>query len=371
MKIMIVMPLGEQRGGGELTLLHLMQQGQNMGISWLVIFLVDGPMVTQIRALGVEVFVVPGGRMREIHVVMRAIFKIASIARREKADLIFSWLGKAHLYSSLAAILAGKPALWFQQGLPSKNSRVDRLATLLPAAGIFTCSQTSADAQAALSPKRQTVVVYPGVELERFDPTILSSSKDLRSSLGLPPKGAIIGIVGRFQRWKGIHVLIEAMPTILEKHPDTTCVVVGGKHSLEAEYPDFIDERIAALGLKNRVVLAGMQSNVQEWMQAMDIVVHASDREPFGLVVIEAMALGKPVIAGDSGGPTEIITNGINGLLAPYGDSDALAKAVIRYLDDPQYAGEVGVRARIRAQEFSTQHFANSFVKAIREVLPN
>ena len=68
----------------------------------------------------------------------------------------------------------------------------------------------------------------------------------------------------------------------------------------------------------------------------MDVIVHASDHEPFGIVVIEAMALGKPVVAGDAAGPTEIITDGVNGLLTPYGDAAALAQ---RRLPLPGAAG--------------------------------
>ena len=94
------------------------------------------------------------------------------------------------------------------------------------------------------------------------------------------------------QRWKGIHVLIEAMPIILKAHPDAHCVVVGGRHALEPDYPEFVQAKIGDLGLEAQVTLVGLQHNVPEWMQAMDVIVHASDHEPFGIVVIEAMALG-------------------------------------------------------------------------------
>ncbi len=369
MKIAIVMPLGEQRGGGELMLLHLIQQGRDSGVDWLVIFLEDGPLVTQISDLGAEVRLVPGGRFRYFNQVVSAVTKIASILRNENVDVVFSWMAKAHLYSSPAAILAKKPAMWYQLGLPANSSRIDRIATWLPAKCIFACSQTSANAQAALSPRRPMQVVYPGVELERFDSSKLQSPTDTRKKLGLPLTGPLVGLAGRFQRWKGIHVLIDAMPAILKKHPDAVCVVVGGKHDLEPDYPSLVDSRIEAHGIKASVILTGMQSNVQEWMQAMDVVVHASDREPFGIVIIEAMALGKPVIAGDAGGPTEIITDGVQGLLTPYEDPLALSRAVNRYLDDPEFACEAGKRARIRAQDFSTKKYAQNFIAAVRSGL--
>jgi glycosyltransferase involved in cell wall biosynthesis len=101
-------------------------------------------------------------------------------------------------------------------------------------------------------------------------------------------------------------------------------------------------------------------------MQAMDVVVHASDNEPFGMVIVEAMALGKPVVASNTAGPTEIITAGLNGQLTPFGDAAALAAAILRYLDDAPFARRVGAAARQRAEAFSSKAFAAHVVEALR-----
>ncbi len=366
MKIAVIMPLAEQRGGGELSLLHLMQQGQGLGVEWLVVFLADGPMVEQVRALGVAAVVVDAGRLREVPRYLAAVQRIARLARRKNVNLIFGWMNQGQLYGGPAARLAGIPAAWYQIGLPLLPGWNDRMATRLPALGILACSQAAADAQARLTPARPLRVVYPGVELERFEPEQLPSPPEARRRLGLPMTGPLIGIVGRLQRWKGMHVLVEALPEILQAHPDAHCVVVGGDHALEPDYPPFLQERISTLGLTDKVTLAGLQKNVPEWMQAMDVFVHASDHEPFGIVVIEAMALGKPVVAGNAAGPTEVITDGVNGLLTPYGDAPALAQAVLRYLDDPEFARQAGAAARKRAQEFSTRRYAENCVAALQ-----
>ncbi len=369
MKIAIIMPLAEQRGGGELMLWHLMQQGRNADVEWVVIFTEPGPMVAQVASLGVETHVIEAGRLRQAARFVGTVLRIAALLRRTQADAVFSWMSKSHLYGSPAAALARIPAFWYQLGMPSGQSRLEMAATLLPASGILACSVAGARAQARMLPPRPLAVVYPGVELERFDPACLPTPAEARRRLGLPPSGPLIGIVGRLQRWKGIHVLLEAMPEIVKRYPDAHCVVVGGRHELEADYEAYLQQRIEALGLGQVVMMAGLQSNVPEWMQAMDIVVHASDREPFGIVVIEALALGKPVIAGNAGGPTEIITDGVHGLLTPFGDADALAAAVLRYLADPAFAREVGQAARERALEFSTQQYARSFIAALTRLL--
>lgn len=371
MKVVIVMPLAEQKGGGEKRLLDLMQQGRNAGVEWLVIFLEDGTMVQQVQALGIEARVVHSGRLREPHNFIAAVVKIAYIARRERANVVLGWMWKAHLYGGPAAVLAGLPSLWSQLEIPSNKNLLKRIANILPARGVFSNSKAVKESQSQIWPRRPTRLVYPGVELERFDPSIMPSQENVRRKLGLPSDGPLIGIVGRLQRWKGIHVLVEAMPRVLQRYPDAHCVVVGGKHDFEPDYENYLNERIAALGLGDRVIMSGLQRNVPEWIQAMDVFVHASDNEPFGIVVIEAMALGKPVVAGAAGGPTEIITDGVNGLLTPYGDADALATVILRYLDNPEFARSVGAAARERALDFSTQRYAQKFIEAVRDFVPS
>jgi glycosyltransferase involved in cell wall biosynthesis len=370
-KILMVMPLAEQRGGAELLLSHLMREGDSLGVCWRVVLLQEGPMAAQFRALGIPTTVVRAGRLRQGRRFVAGVLRIAAMARRERADLIFGWMTSAHLYGSLAGLMSGIPSLWFQHGFPSERSGMDRAATMLPARGILTCSKAVAQAQAQLRPSRPTRVVYPGVELNRFDPASLPTPLEARRRLGLPTRGPLIGIVGRLQRWKGMHVLVQAMPEVLRPYPSAHCVIVGGNHALEPDYPTYLNDQIAALGLGGRVTLVGLRRNVPDWMQAMDIIVHASDREPFGMAVVEAMALGKPVVAGDTGGPTEIVTDGVTGLLTPYGDAAALTAAILRYLDDRELARRVGAAARERALQFSTRRFARSFLAAVNELLCN
>lgn len=371
MKVIIVMPLAEQRGGGEMMLWDLVQQGRNAGVEWLVIFLEDGPMVEQVKSLGIDARVVESGRLRQIHRFIGAVLRIAAIARRERADIIVNWMWITHISGGLAAMLAGLPAVWYQLEVPSDKTWLVRIATLIPARAIITLSRDGKQAQAEIWPHRPTPLVYPGVALDRFEPNALPTPEEARRKLGLPLHGPLIGIVGRLQRWKGMHVLVQAMPKILQKYPDAHCLVVGGKHDLEPDYEDFLKAEITALGLKDQVIMAGLQRNIPEWVQAMDVFVHASDNEPFGIVIIEAMALGKPVIAGSAGGPTEIITDGMNGLLTPYGDAEQLAIAILRYLDEQEFAQSAGVAARQRALDFSTQNYAQNFISAIRSVMPS
>jgi glycosyltransferase involved in cell wall biosynthesis len=166
-----------------------------------------------------------------------------------------------------------------------------------------------------------------------------------------------------------MHTLLRAMPQILSTYPDAHCVVVGGRHAMEPDYPDLLRDIVRQARLEAHVTFAGFQKNVPDWMQAMDVVVHASDHEPFGIVVIEAMALGKPVVAGASGGPPEIVTEGKDGLLAHFEDSSHLGAQILRYLDDPALAAQIGRQARRRAQFFSPRQYAERFLTALTAMM--
>lgn len=367
-RVLLVMPLGEQLGGGEMMLRQLLQHARDGRVEWIVVFTRDGPMMDEARALGYETHLVPAGRMRQLGRRWFAIRAVARLARERKVSMIFGWMVASQVIAGPAAMLAGVPAAWYQVGLPEPDW-LDRLATLLPARGILVLSRDCAEAQSRVWPRRPLRLVYPGVSLERFDAARAETPGAARHALGLPPTGTLIGIVGRLQRWKGMHVLIDALPAVRARHPGARVVIVGGAHELEPDYPAVLSAQVTRLGLEGSVIVAGFQTDVPRWMQAMDVIVHASDREPFGIVVIEAMALGKPVVAGAAGGPAEVITPGVDGLLAPFGDAAALAQAVLQYLDDPALASRCADGAARRARDFSADRYAHAVGDAVLDLL--
>jgi glycosyltransferase involved in cell wall biosynthesis len=376
LKVAIIMPLAELRGGGEMSLWDLMQYGRDQGIEWLVIFLEQGPMQKDLQALGIETRVVESGRLRQPHRLLKALYQIATLLRQEQIQVVVGWMTKAHLYGGLPALLAGVPILRHQLCIPSHHNWMtgiggwmEQLAAWIPTQGIIAVSNEGMSAQRQFCPTCPIELVYPGVALERFNPDRLPHPPQLRQQLGLPLSGPLIGMVGRLQRWKGMHVLIEAMPQVLQHYPEAHCVIVGGEHSLEPGYVNDLKQQIKTLHLNEKVILAGLQHNIPEWMQAIDVIVHASDNEPFGLVIVEAMALGKPVVAGDRGGPREIITPGVNGLLSPYNDPDRLAAHILQYLNDPVFARQMGVAARQKALSFSSDRYATRFIQVMRRLI--
>lgn len=367
MKLLVVMPSGISRGGAEEALLQLARERQAGNFELTVVFLENGDLPALIRATGADVTILETGRLREIGRTVRMVATLRRLILEQKPDLVLGWMTKGHLYGAAAAALAHTPAAYFQMGRPD-GGRIDLLARHLPAVGALGCSDYVAREQQKCVNHRVIGVplAFDGNRIERA--TSLNPG-EAKKRFDFDPARPLVGIVGRLQRWKGMHVFVAAVAEVLKKHPDCQAVIVGGKHDLEPDYADELDRVIASSGLTNRIRMAGPQRDAAEWMQAMDIFVHASDHEPFGIVIIEAMALGKAVIATREGGPSEIIHPDIDGQLTPWNDAHALARAILRYLDDPAFALRCAAAARQRALDFTVPMYVRRLRKALDELL--
>lgn len=163
--------------------------------------------------------------------------------------------------------------------------------------------------------------------------------------------------------------MLTAVADLVADFPELGVLVVGGEHPLEPEYGPWLRGFARELGLADRVRFTGYQANVAEWMAAMDIVVNASRGEPFGMAIVEAMALGKAVVGPRDGGPLEIVRDGEDGLLVPPGDSVSLAGALRRLLEDPSERARLGREARRRARAFSPARLAEATATVLRQVV--
>lgn len=368
MRVVIVMPSAHLHGGAEEALIHLLKYREAAGFSSvLVVLLEEGELKEVFEKTGVQVEVVDSGRLRQPWKIVTAILKIRDLITEHRPDLVLGWMTKAHIYGGAAARMVGVPAAYFQMGLPD-NGPVDRLSRVVPAAGALTCSNFAAILQQALVHHR-VIGVPLAADFTRFSEAEKQSPEEVRRRLGLDPDRPIVGIVGRMQRWKGMHVFVDAMARVFEKVPDAEGVIVGGMFKLEPDYEPWLRAKVRELGMEEKIRMVGVQRNVPEWMQAMDVFVHASEREPFGIVVIEAMSLGKPVIATKPGGPEEIITDGVDGQLVTWNQPEELAAAILKYLQDPDWARSVGQRAMQRSQEYTMEKYAARVGDAVRKLV--
>lgn len=185
----------------------------------------------------------------------------------------------------------------------------------------------------------------------------------IRERHGLGPTEVVAGVFGRITPWKGQRELLEALATITGECPALRLLVVGDDSDTHGHaYLDEIRRLAAGPQLAGRVIMAGYQADAPGYYAAVDMVVHCSiEPEPFGRVVIEGMAAGKPVVAMAEGGPPEIITHGADGLLVVPRDRAALAAAIERLAMDPDLRRQLGqgglatVMARYSPTEIAAQ----------------
>lgn len=363
----IVMPLADQRGGAELALVHYLAGVERSRRSEVfVCYLQEGPLADWTSAAGFRTAIIPSGRLREPWSAARCIYGLSRWLRQNGIRVVVSWMNKAHLYVGPAALLVGVPAVWWQHGVP-RNGGLDLAVTLLPARRVLACSDAAARAQRKVFGQRADLrTIYPPVDLELL--ARIGNAQQSRASLGLPGDRLIVGIVARLQRWKGVHVFLEAARELLSRRSDLLFVVVGGPHPLEPDYALSLERLARELGLADHVLFCGYQANAPQWMSAMDVVVNASFGEPFGMVIIEAMALGKAVVATRLGGPTEIITDGVDGLLVAPGSVAELAGAIRRLLDEPGLRTSLGRAAHGRAQSYAVPRFVLEVTSSLHEI---
>jgi glycosyltransferase involved in cell wall biosynthesis len=204
-------------------------------------------------------------------------------------------------------------------------------------------------------------VIHNAVEFSEFSQAY--DPKSVRREFGWNDHNRIIGLVGRLDWWKGHDYFLEAMSDICHKVPDVRGLIVGEPQDTprNQEYYQMLRSLTKSLDLEEKVIFTGFRSDVPRLMSAFDIVVLSSSRpEPFGRVVIEGMAAGKPVVATAAGGVLDIIEDGLNGLLVPCQDSKALARAIHWLLDNKSQAQQMGAAARKRVtQKFTlSKHVA-------------
>jgi glycosyltransferase involved in cell wall biosynthesis len=359
----IVMPLAQQQGGAETLLMYLLRSKSKTD-TYVCAFLEDGPLVAEVRALGISASVFPATRISDPVNYPLTMLRLARWMRQKRLAAVLSWMPKAHLYAGPAALLAGVKALWFQHSIPDA-SRINRIITGIPSKGILCCSGAAKAAQDAISPRRPSEICYPGVHLP---PSGSIEASFARKQLDLPLDAPIIGMIARLERWKGGHVFLEAARILCTMRTSVQFFIVGGPHPRDPGYAEELQVLAAQPSLRSCFRFVGQipASEVFLWQAAADVIVHpVTGEEPFGMAIVEAMGMGKVVVASDAGGPREIIRSGVDGFLVPRGDPNALAIVTGRLLDFPEERKFVEHQALQRAHHFSIE----AFVKRVQELV--
>lgn len=370
-----------QLSGGEIALTRLLNALDEVDAH--VIVAENGPLVERLRASGASVEVLPmpdrtrdlrkdrvrPGRLPVMAVIDTAAytFRLARRLRAIRPDLVHTNTLKAGIYGSLAARLARVPTVWHVRDRIASDY-LSRPATLVMRAlialvpnGIVVNSQATGATLWSRSKRRR------GTYIVVYDPVVAPAPRPDRASLDR----YVVGMVGRIAPWKGQHVFLEAFARAFGDGTENAVVVGDAMFGdAEAAYGARLRDLVRALGIEHRVDFRGFRDDVWTELAGMDVLVHASTLpEPFGQVIVEAMAANVAVIASSGGGPSEIVTDGKDGLLYPPGNVEALAVALRRLKGEERLRTQLVKNARRRAEHFSPDAAASRVLSLYRRLL--
>ena len=243
--------------------------------------------------------------------------------------------------------LLGIPTVCHVRGPPTGSWLMARLYRL-PDHFIPVSRWIDRDVAAQGIPPYRRSVIYDGIDLERLN--LAASGRNFRNRFGIPEQAFVVGLVGLLMPWKGQRLFLEAAPMLRGRIPELKMLIVGGAPHECLEYQAELRETVRRRGLEDIVVFTGHVDDMPPVYNALDVVVSASlQPEPLGTVVIEAMAMGRPLIAPAHGGGAEMNTDGATALLFEPGDAAALSNAVLRLHASPSLRQRLGAAARDRA----------------------
>jgi glycosyltransferase involved in cell wall biosynthesis len=372
-----------QLSGGEIALVRLIDALDE--VEPHVILAEDGPLVARLLASGVSVEVLPmRERTRNLRKdrlglglvpitafldTMTYTFRLARRLRILRPDIVHTNTLKAGVYGSLAGRLARLPVVWHVRDRIAPDylprAAVPLMRSLIASLPDGVIANSDATRETLRSAPEVTRVVYSIVHDPIAGPLALAS----RSA----SEPFVVGMIGRLAPWKGQHVFLEAFASAFRQGSEFAVVVGEAMFGEEeAAYGVELREMTQRLGIADRVEFRGFRDDVWAELARMSICVHASVvPEPFGQVIVEAMLAGVPVIAAAGGGPSEILTNGENGLLYPAGDVAALAETMRHLRKDAALRTHLITNARVRAQRFSSRESAAALMSLYDSVLTN
>lgn len=303
----------------------------------------------------------------------RALVRLSSYMRRVRPDIVHTHAFRADLWAGLAAQAAGVPLFvssirnheWdcFRTEYPLPIARcamaASKLATSLADVLIAVSEGVREHLISVQKVSADKIRVIPnGVDLERFTRPRAHPST-IRRELNLPPDADIVGTLAVFKPRKGLSYLLDAARTVLVRHEHVHFLLAG-----DGPERATLERQIQQFGLGGHVHLLGHRQDALALLDSFDVYVLPSLFEGFPRSVLEAMALGKPVVATDIGGSREAVTHEVSGLVVPPKDSAQLAGAICRLIESPtlrKYMGEAGrqaVESRLNARANAAAHEA-------------
>lgn len=356
-------------GGSFFSLYYLVSGLDRSRFEPIVIFSADNPLVPQFQDAGIETRIIrlpaairlptaPGRLVAKAgNLLLGAVltpWRLSRLMRRERISLVHlnNSIIKNHEWM-MASRMAGIPCVTHERGINA--GYLKRALTLgRGLAAVICISDAVRDNFEARQVHGLNLVTIPN----GLDPAAMQPGRDphdVRRELGIPSDAPLVVMVGNIKPWKGQEVLIRAIARLKERLPDIACLLVGDSSLESSDYHRRMRELVATLGIGRNVHFLGYRRHVADYINAAHILVHASILpEPFGRVLLEGMAMSKPVVASRDGAVPEIVVEGATGLLFETGDDGGLAECLDRLIRDPARATQMGQAGHRRLVEHFT-----------------
>jgi D-inositol-3-phosphate glycosyltransferase len=358
--------LSSSLGGLELSALNLAYKLRQRGSETILVVPPDSPLSKRAKALDQKFDTLkPVLKYGDI----LAAAKLARILKRNDIDRLIIMQSKDINIAAMAKMFYPSVALVYYQQMQSNIPKKDFLHTWVYSKLSLWIALTNRMKGETLNntkvPESRIRVIPLGQDSLRFDPNLYNQGQE-KEYFHLPKEILVVGMIGRLDRKKGQETFLRAIPEILKYNQNVLFVLVGEETRGEDGYKNKLMELCKKLKIENYVRFLPFTDEVPRFLAAIDVFVMPSDAETFGLVVIEAMAMEKPVIATNAGGVPELIHDGKDGLLISPRDSNALSAAVRKILDDFFLRQTLSTAAREKAvQNFDFEKCVDKIAESI------
>lgn len=350
--------VGDLWAGAEVQLVALVDAlVKRPDLDLSVVLFNEGRLASELRALGVPVTVFPETKLDGMNLVRG----LTTYCRSKKLHLLHTHKYKDNILGTIAAASCGIPHVVRTvhglsepfRGIAALRMRLYELCDDMAIRIKVNCLiAVSSQIEQVLSRKygtRKVVQIHNGIRFCRTQR--IKTAVETRQQLGIDRSRRIIGTVGRLTAVKGHEYFLAGAQQLLQNRRDLHFLIVGDGPLL-----DHFKGKARNLGIASHVTFLGHRDDTYDLIGAMDVFVLPSLHEGIPMVILEAMALARPVVASRVGGIPEVITDAVHGLLIPVADSGELAEGCRRFLDDRSLAERCGLAGQRRVeQEFSAE----------------
>ena len=270
--------------------------------------------------------------------ILKCSISLCRIIKKHRIGVIYANTSKANIYAIIVKIFTGKKIVWHVRD----NLKLTPLNRLFIRYSDVIVTVSEHIAEQVDSNCGKVHVIYGGVDTKQWSPE-MKPDFSLREELGLTEETLIVAQVGQLTRWKNHSDFIKAANIIGKEHSNVHFLLIGSDLSeREADYRKELEELVT----DECISFLGHRKDIEKVLVQIDILVHPSINEPFGRVLVEAMALKKPVVAYNCGGPKEIITDGKTGYLVEQYNFKELAVRILYLMEKETIRAEMGEIAR-------------------------